>query len=106
LLAVNSVGEPFFVVDNLSDPTLWGRTKRHYLDEAEREWRVITSKQTAGMCHSVPTEDYGKPKWPKQSPEELLSLTIKSRIVRDGDHPLFKAVKIKINADEDDKRRD
>jgi hypothetical protein len=108
-LAVNSVGEPFLIVDNLGDPTLWGRTKRPILDEAVHKWTAMTSKQSAGMYHSVPAEDYGAPKWPKQSPNELVSLTLKPRIVRDGDHPLFKAVKIKIVADDkdkDDKRRD
>lgn len=108
-LAVNSVGEPFLIVDNLGDPTLWGPTKRVILDEAVREWRAMTSKQSAGMYHSFPAEDYGTPKWPKQSANELVSLTLKPKIVRDGEHPLFKAVKVKIvtnDKDKDDKRRD
>jgi hypothetical protein len=96
-LAVNSVGEPFFIVENLQDPTDWGPTKQEFFSKAMREWVTMTSKMTLGMYAGFETEDYGEPRWPKkQTARELFSLTVKARMVRDENHPLFTVVKIKV----------
>jgi hypothetical protein len=96
-LAVNSVGEPFFIVENLQDPTDWGPTKQELSAKAVHEWVAMTSQQAMGMYHSFETKDYGEPRWPKkQSDRELFMLTIKSRFVKDETHPLFTMVQIKI----------
>ena len=96
-LAVNSVGEPFFLVENLQDPTDWGPTKREFFDKAVHEWVTMTSQNGSRHVRRFETKDYGEPRWPKkQTDRELFLLTIKSRFVKDESHPLFTVVQIKV----------
>lgn len=69
----------------------WHRSKTEAIIKAKKEWiRLIPDKKAQGYNVQIAKGDYGVPKWPELSMNEIIAIAFKDRHISDVNHPKIK----------------
>lgn len=98
ILAVSRGGPPF--IWPLRMPASsgrfddWGESALRAADRAKHEWLRVRSDPEEGRYRVVSAEkDWGDPRWPRESLDELMALAFSGKQIRDLQHPVVRRLR-------------
>jgi len=72
----------------------WGESALRAADRAKHEWLRVSAVPEEGRYHVVPAEnDWGDPRWPRESFDELMALAFSQKQIRDLQHPVVRRLR-------------
>ena len=88
VLVVDTFGTPGFWALNLQDSSSWGTSAREIADKLTQGWGMVIAEAGRYVMMS-PLGELDPPKWPEGSPDDLLKIAFKDRVITTEDHPEF-----------------